>query len=308
MLRRRGAWSAGARAACRLAPALLLALGTACGRRPADARAARGARADDQLQYAGVDDRGIPNYTTRPFTAEERALLRRVYGVEDPSRLYVTDSTDEALLKYDTRVKRCRTCYVNSYRIGFVSVRRAGESWEQVERRVHAMRRRDFPRSALVESTSLDELDPDVRGDVERMLADARTAGFRLRVAASYRSPEREAWLMAEGGSRTHTLTSMHSYGRAIDVLVDDGNLRRVGTRLRWIAFRRWVSSYRDGMFHVLGTPEHSWDFPHVEIPSASVGFRTIDAALASARRCAAAAATPAACEFPPHLPAPVTR
>ena len=51
-----------------------------------------------------------------------------------------------------------------------------------------------------------------------------------------------------------------------------------------------------------------SWDFPHVEVPSASVGFRTIDAALASARRCAAAAATPAACEFPPHLPAPVTR
>jgi hypothetical protein len=132
--------------------------------------------------YAGTDARGIPRYARRAFTAEERRLLRDIYGVEDPRRLYVSDSTEDGLLKYDTRVKRCRTCYVNSYRVGFISVRRPGESWEDVERRVRGMRPRDFPAAARASSSrSTADLDPDVRGVTERgsRCASSRPIGHR---------------------------------------------------------------------------------------------------------------------------------
>jgi hypothetical protein len=258
-----------------------------------------GARAGELPPYTGTDARGIPHYARRTFSDEERRLLRDTYGIEEPSRLYVSDSTEDGLLKYDTRLKRCRTCYVNSYRVGFISVRRPRESWEQAERRVRAMRRRDFTAAARASSsTSTAALDPDIRGDVERMLADARRAGFALRVAATYRSPEHEAYLMAIGGGRTYTLTSLHSYGRAIDVVVGDGNLGRRATRTQWIAFRRWVTAYKGDDFRILGTPERTWDWRHVELPTASVGFRTIEAALARARACGGAT-----CDFAPRLP-----
>lgn len=48
------------------------------------------------------------------------------------------------------------------------------------------------------------------------MLRDARAAGFRIEVTATHRSPLQEAFLMAKGGGRTHTLTSNHSYGHAL--------------------------------------------------------------------------------------------
>lgn len=258
-----------------------------------------GARASELPHYTGTDARGIPHYARRTFTDEERRLLRDTYGVEDPNRLYVSDSTEDGLLKYDTRVKRCRTCYVNSYRIGFISVRRRGESWEEAERRVRGMRPRDFtPGARGGSNTSTADLDPDIRPDMERMLADARRAGFALRVAATYRSPEHEAYLMAIGGGRTHTLTSLHSYGRAIDIVVGDGNISRRATKTQWIAFRRWVTAYRGDDFRILGTAERTWDWRHVEMPTASVGFRTIEAALARARACGGAG-----CDFAPRLP-----
>ena len=110
----------------------------------------------------------------------------------------MSDSSEDGLLKYDTKIKACATCYVNSYRIGLVSVRRAGESWEEVERRVRSTPLRNFPASAHAGSASTADLDPAIRADAERMLADARQAGFTLHIRATYRSPEREAYLMAE--------------------------------------------------------------------------------------------------------------
>jgi hypothetical protein len=133
------------------------------------------------------------------------------------------------------------------------------------------------------------------------MLAAARRAGFRIRVVSTYRTPTAEAWLMARGGGHTHTLTSLHSYGRAVDVVVGDGVLRHSTTRLRWVAFRRWVTRYKGDEFRIIGRPDRSWDWPHIEIPSAAVGFRTIDDALDRARRCLT---TPPqlSCTFAPHL------
>jgi hypothetical protein len=252
-----------------------------------------------QVEHA-ADSSSLPVYTTRQFTPDERALLRRVYGVEDPSHLYLSDDSDEGVLKYDTKRKTCASCLVNSYRIGFESVRRPGESWEQAERRVMATPLNRFPDSAHVGSTSLSALDPAVRGDFEKMLADARAAGFDPQITATFRSPVREAYLMRQG-HRTYTLTSLHSYGRAVDVLIGDARLKRPATKQQWIAFRRWVSAYHDGEFRILGTPDHSWDWRHVEIPSSDIGFRSIDAAIQRARECSAPGAT-VPCDFPPHL------
>jgi len=138
------------------------------------------------------------------------------------------------------------------------------------------------------------------------MLRDARAAGFHLRVIATYRSPLREAFLMAEGRGRTHTLTSSHSYGRALDVVIDDGNRSHRRTKRDWIAFRSWVTQYKaphGESFHVLGRIDHTWDWPHLELPSSSLGFSTIEAAIARGRECLAPDAT-VPCDFPPHLPA----
>ncbi len=253
------------------------------------------------------DSRAIPHYTTRSFTSEERQLLLTAFGIEDPSKLYVADSTEDGLLKYDTKVKRCLDCFVNTYGVGFVSVRRPGETWEQAEQRVHTLHRRDFPSTALIESVSMAALALDTRATFEQMLDSARKAGFKLHVVATYRSPDREAFLMSQGGNRTHTLTSMHSYGRAIDVVVNDGNLRHPRTRAAWTAFRQWLVDYDQHEFRVLGRPAHSWDWRHVEIPSLSIGFRSIDDALAAARKCDGGN-EPEACVFPPNLPAGVAR
>ena len=229
-------------------------------------------------------------------------MLRRVYGVEEPSRLYVSDATEDGLVKYDTRVKRCPTCYVNSYRLGFISVRRPGESWDAAERRVRRMRRAHFGAAARTTSASLGALDPDIRADVVRMLADARRHGFALRVKATYRSPEREAMLMARGRGATHTLTSLHSYGRAIDIVIGDGRVGRPGTRAKWVAFRRWVTTYKGDEFRILGTPEKTWDWPHVEVPSSKIGFHTVEAVLDRARACGMGRRGMSACDFAPHL------
>lgn len=254
----------------------------------------------------GVDARGIPHYATVELSSADADLLRRAYGIEDPHQLYVSDSTDEGILKYDTQRKRCLTCYVNSYRIGYVSVRRPGESWDQAERRVRATTPTHFTGGTTPSSTSTADLDPDVRPLAEAMLRDARAGGYRLRVMATYRSPLREACLMAEGRSRTHTLTSNHSYGRALDIVVDDGDRGNAHTRRDWIAFRRWVTRYKTPSgesLRVLGRLDHTWDWPHVELPSSTIEFVSIDEAIVHARRCLAPSAT-VSCNVPPHLPA----
>jgi hypothetical protein len=146
-------------------------------------------------------------------------------------------------------------------------------------------------------------MDPDVQDEVRQMLAAATRAGFSVHIVSTYRTPEQEALLMAEGGGRTHTLTSLHSYGRAIDIRIGDGNLNNPSTRRRWISFRNWVTRYHGTDFRVLGAAGHSWDWPHVELPSDKIGFRSVDAAVAAGRRCLS---NPRACEFVPHLPAAV--
>jgi hypothetical protein len=242
-----------------------------------------------RASYAGRDEAGVPRYVRGPFSAEERRLLRRWFGIEDPSRLYLSDTTGAGYLVYDTERDPGAERLVRSYRVGAASIRLPGESWEELERRLRTLEPGDFPAAARKAETSLDSLAPEVRDRFALMLAAARAAGHRVRVTESWRSPERQAYLMVLGGGLTFTATSMHSAGHAVDLVVGDGNLERRRTRARWIAFRRWLSTYDGGRFRMIGTPERSWDWPHVELAEGTPGFGSVEALIGAAREAEAA-------------------
>ena len=247
--------------------------------------AALNAVAHPPMSYAGRDAEGAPHYATRPFSPEEREVLRRHYGIEDPSRLYLSDSTSTGHLNYDTERDPGAGRLVRSYRVGTASIRRDGETWEALERRLRTLRPTDFGPEARVVDTTLASLDSLARPRFERLIAAAHAAGFRLRVTEAYRPPKRQAYLMVKGGGLTFTATSMHSAGHAVDLVVGDGDLRNPRTRASWIAFRRWVAGFEGGRFRLLGTPERSWDWPHIELADAPLGFRSVEAMLEAARR-----------------------
>ncbi len=236
--------------------------------------------------YAGRDGDGVPRYIERPFTEDERTLLRDHFGIAEPGRLYLSDTTDGAYLNYDTERDPGARRLVRSYRVGAESIRLPGETWEELEQRVAAMRPADFPASARIADTSLASLDPEARTAFERMLAAARLAGHRVTVVETHRTSERQAFLMASGGGLTFTATSKHSSGRAVDMIVGDGNLKHSRTRARWTAFRRWVTTYDAGQFRLIGAPGDSWDWPHIEL-AGPMGYRSIEALLLAAKRAA---------------------
>ncbi len=233
------------------------------------------------LSYAGRDDGGIPHYTDRPFTATERRLLRDEYGIEHPENIYLSDSTPSAVLLYDPKRDCGSACLVSSYRVGAPSVRKHGETWAAMEERIRGTSLTRFPRSARTPTRSLSALDSEARGAFDTLLTAARRASFRVRVTESYRSPMRQAYLLRRG--LTHTATSLHSDGRAIDVTVGNGRLHDRKNRARWIAFRRWVEGYEGGRFRLIGSADSSWDWPHIELPNRTVGYRSIEELLDSA-------------------------
>ncbi|HET9982030.1 MAG TPA: hypothetical protein VFQ38_00515 [Longimicrobiales bacterium] len=256
-----------------------------------------------RLRYAGRDGEGVPNYIRRPFTAAEAGLLRAQLGVTNPHRLYLGDSSATAILRYDTRPDSGHDDMAPSFAVGFVSLRRPGESWEELRRRIHTLHAQDFPETARVPDTSLALLDPEVRPLFERMVREARARGFRIRVIETYRSPEREAYLMSRASGKTFTATSIHSYGRAVDVAVGRGDPGHPRTRGEYVAFRRWVLAFGRGRLKLIGSPDETWDWNHVEAPARWLGFHTIEEALAGAGKCAATPAPDGVCVFRPRLP-----
>jgi hypothetical protein len=241
--------------------------------------------------YAGRAPDGVPFYVERPFSREERRLLRRHFGIEEPGRLYLSDSTAGGYLMYDTERDPGAGLLVRSYRVGAESVRREGETWEELERRLRAMSPADFPAAVRKADASLASLDRTARPAFTRMLREARLAGHRVRITESYRSPERQAYLLVRGGL-TFTATSKHSAGRALDIVVGDGDLKSPRTRARWIAFRRWVQAFEGGWFRLLGEAAKSWDWPHVEL-AGSPGYASIEELLAAARAADSACCDP---------------
>ena len=255
---------------------------------PVDETGSAAPAADDTRSYAGRDEAGVPRYVRRAFSAEERRILRVQFGIEDPRRLYLSDTLPTATLIYDTDWDRGERFVVGSHRVGAPSVRRPGESWEELERRLAGTSPLDFAPSTHRADASIESLDSVVRPVMARLLDDARKAGFAVKVTEARRSVERQAYLMTLGGHLTYTATSRHAEGYAVDVTIDDGDIRHVTTREHWIAFRRWVQRRWGGTFRIIGTPEQSWDWPHIEYVGHLPGFGSIGELLGAARWCEA--------------------
>jgi hypothetical protein len=45
------------------------------------------------------------------------------------------------------------------------------------------------------------------------------------------------------------------------------------------------VAGFEGGRFRSLGIPDRSWDWPHVELADAPLGFRSVEELLQAARR-----------------------
>lgn len=233
------------------------------------------------LSYAGRDGSGVPYYTRHPFSPAERQLLLDEFGIDHPENLYLSDSAAHAVLLYDPERDCGDSCLVGSYRVGAPSVRRHGESWAAMEERVRATPLARFPRNARIPTRSLSALSSEARGAFDTLLTAAHKAGFSVRVTESFRSPMRQAYLLRRGF--TYTATSLHSDGRAIDVSVGNGRLHDRKNRERWIAFRRWVERFEGGRFRIIGRPDSSWDWPHIEFPNRTAGYRSVEELLDSA-------------------------
>ena len=249
------------------------------------------------------------------LTQGDRALLRAVFGIDDVARLFVPAATPRGVLRYAARTPGCsapgrRGCRYALVRVGLAAPRQPAETWDQFVTRVAGGGMRAWPAGAHAYHTELASLDPEARPAFEQLVAAARRAGFPVRVAETYRSPERQVMLLARADGRTVTATSIHSYGRAVDLVIGDGRMDRVATVRTWIAFRRWVVRRADGAFRLVGTPEHTWDWPHVELAYPVLGFRTVDALVAAAQACRAKAGSlteaEVQCTLMPHLPRPV--
>lgn len=233
---------------------------------------------------AGRDEHGVPRYSTRAFTAEEAARLRDVFGVDDPRNLYLTDAPPLGVLTYDLTRDRGWNNEVYSFHLGFVSLRRPGETWSAFK--IRNRQRRDFPLSVRSADTSLADLDPSVVPLFEGLIAAARARGFDLRVIDGYRTPLREAYLMSLADGHTYTATSFHSYGRAVDFAIANCSPSTTAGRRKYIAFRRFVLAYGAGRLALIGTPDRTWDWNHVEAPAAWLGYHSIEQALDAARAC----------------------
>jgi hypothetical protein len=119
-------------------------------------------------------------------------------------------------------------------------------------------------------------------------LADEETGAVKRPAADAHRAfaAERQAYLMTLG-NLTHTATSRHAEGYAVDAIVDDGDIRHAVTREHWVAFRRWIETTQRGVFRIIGAPDDSWDWPHIEYVGRRLpGFGSLDDLIDAAHWC----------------------
>ncbi len=247
--------------------------------------------------------RWVGREADRTIAPADRALLRSVFGIDDVRRIYVPTTPGE-VLRYAAHAPGCPdvgpnggrpttrggACRVVGVRIGLAAPRDSTETWDAFTARVE----RGGPRvwsanGGRAAYSGLDALDPEARPAFQRLIDDARAAGFPIHVRETYRTPERQAAILARNDGRTTTLTSAHSFGRAVDIAVS-------GRHSTWVEFRRWVLRQQNGAFRLIGTPESTWDWPHVEYVGPAggppLGYASVDALVAAARVCRAGAAS----------------
>lgn len=81
--------------------------------------------------------------------------------------------------------------------------------------------RGDLPGKEPQRISSLEELEPQFRGDVRALIADLAHEDLPISVFETRRSLARQDWLAAKGVSRATGPSGPHPYGLAIDIVLD---------------------------------------------------------------------------------------
>ncbi|MCP5086394.1 MAG: hypothetical protein GY952_06290 [Rhodobacteraceae bacterium] len=125
--------------------------------------------------------------------------------------------------------------------------------------------------------TSLDLLHPKIRQRVKDLIADLKAKKVPMKVFESYRTPERQAHLFAQGRTRdlhkgkvtnADAWQSYHQYGVAVDMVIDhpDHGMWDTGSAKT----RGWWKKYHE-LAEKHGLEPLSFEMPHVQL----VGVRT---------------------------------
>jgi len=114
---------------------------------------------------------------------------------------------------------------------------------------------------------SLTDLHPAIREDVFELVHEVNVAlgrmgeTMRFEVFETYRSPERQAYLLRRGDSKSGPWQSAHQYGLAADIVP------QVNGRWTWdVGSDRWTMLATYAVRHSLSVPI-SWDRAHVQSP-----------------------------------------
>ncbi len=131
-----------------------------------------------------------------------------------------------------------------------------------------------MPQSSLdvtARNTDLGLLHPVVRDSVQKVLADLRSANIPLFVFEAFRSPERQAYLYAQGRTRpgpkvtfAEPWRSYHQYGLAVDLVFNGPG------RWTWDEPRKgmWKRMHEIGERH--GLMPLSFETPHLQLAGTS--------------------------------------
>lgn len=116
--------------------------------------------------------------------------------------------------------------------------------------------------------TDLKHLHPEVRRRCTAVLAKLADAGLPFQIFEAYRTPQRQAWLYAQGRTREGNIvtnapswSSYHQFGMAADFVLKDGG------NWSWSSSGKWKNAWKD--LHTIARAEGleplSWELPHLQ-------------------------------------------
>lgn len=123
--------------------------------------------------------------------------------------------------------------------------------------------------------TDISHLHPEARERFGAVLAALDTADLPFRIFEAYRTPQRQAYLYAQGRTRPGKIVtkaraweSYHQYGIAADFVL------RIDNTWSWRSDGRWRNAWKD--LHTIGRKNGleplSWELPHLQIANLEIG------------------------------------
>lgn len=123
--------------------------------------------------------------------------------------------------------------------------------------------------------TDLKHLHPEVRKRCKAVLAKTAAADLPFQIFEAYRSPQRQAWLYAQGRTRPGPIvtnapswSSYHQFGMAADFVL------KVDGAWSWSSSGQWKNAWKDlhAIAKTQGLEPLSWELPHLQAADLTIG------------------------------------